>query len=353
VDGRHVLDPLGCPGNPWLHLGSTNGDVFDYDPGFGYTGSNCMRLYKSVMQRFLELRDKPSSDNIMPFIKQEGHKQSKADIGRWRIISGVGATDNLVAEIIFRTNLDELTKYGMQRLIPIGWSPVQHGAIPMLNSIIADKSYCADKSSWDWTITEWLFNTLRDFLCLISDFEYIVVYNHITAILGPRVFELHGMRFEIDFPCMSSGWKLTISANSWWQQLLHIVICLETWGEPGLDTLPVCMGDDTIQSYQPPIYWNRMSTLGPLVKSVDFGKEFCGFNFTDDSYNPLYLAKHGFNLNNLTTFNRSSALTSYQYIYAFDSERLHFIQQWLSSIGAADALVHPDILRGVPRGRVF
>lgn len=340
VDGRHVLDPKSCPGHPWLKYGNANQIVFGYDFLLGYQSDNVYLLYKAVIERFEQLEQAPTMDKIFPFIKQEPHKLEKLDSGRYRIISGVGATDQLVAELLFRPLLDQSQSLCFWNGVAIGWAPLLWEGVRSFNTFTRSKVVAADKSSWDWTVVPWQTEFSIQFLEKLVPVSGQVVRNHVKAILGPKTWEFRGQRFStLSDGVMPSGWKLTIFMNS----ILQLA-CHEMAGGCGS---VLAMGDDTIQEQESDEYWEKLEKLGPIIKEKHTDrKEFCGCLFTPDSYHPVYEGKHAFLLENLKEDVAVETLTSYQFLYAYDDLKLDFIQDWLRDLGFGEMIIPRTKLGG-------
>lgn len=342
-----VLDPRSCPGYPWLCYGNSNEVAFGYLPLIGYCSPNVNTLYQAVLARFQQLESEPVLDNIFPFIKQEPHTKAKLDAGRYRLISGVGATDQLVAELLFRPVLQAQMDEPLVHGIAIGWSPNMLGATHFFNCLVDHLSVCADKSAWDWSVNAWMVRFVEELLVFLTmGSNETVVRNHVKAALGPKCFQFRGGFFRTKlFGVLPSGWKLTIFVNSLLQHACHYVC----GGQGQL----LSMGDDTIQEEEAEGYWESLHELGPTVKEVKRDeREFCGMTFDDNGYYPVYRGKHSFILHHLKSSVAVETLTSYQYLYAYCPEQLHAIQGWIAALGSPERVVPEEILKGIPLGRV-
>ncbi|APG75737.1 hypothetical protein 2 [Beihai sobemo-like virus 17] len=344
-DGTPMLDPKSCPGNPWVSLGSTNEVVFGYLPGFGYQGDRVNDLYHAVLNRFKQLETAPAMDPIFPFIKQEPHKKTKLEEGRVRIISGVSATDQIVADLLFMPELQSQMQNTLYNGIAIGWAPNVPSGIVAFNEVTEGFDTCADKSSWDWTVVLWMVNFACQFFVSRATGCHEVLKNHILAMLGPKKFKFRGGVFRTEHPgVMPSGWKVTILLNSLWQKACHIMC-----GSPGKI---LSMGDDTIQEPVQDSYWDKMAKLGPKIKEIrkDGVKEFCGVTIDKNGYYPVYTAKHSYVLHHLKPAVAIDTLRSYQTLYAYCPKQLSAIRRWLRELGRADAILPDDDLRKPPLG---
>lgn len=340
-----MLEPTSTPGYPWVQLGNSNAECFGYVPGLGYVGDKVADLYQAVRQRLYTLETTPKIDNIFLFIKQEPHKPAKAQQRRWRLISGIGATDQLIAEMLFRPFLDEMTNNPCRYGMAVGWAPVLENAIPFIMSHLSGLTVCADKSAWDWTVQPWLCDYMKSFLSKLCPGVSTVVQNHVEAVMGKKTFQWPGGKYHWDKRgVFCSGWKLTITGNSIMQHACHRM----AGGTGNMQA----NGDDTCQAEEPPEYWENLRKLGPIIKEIrrDGTIEFCGLEITPDGYYPMYGAKHTFVLTHLKPKIAREVLLSYQYLYPFEPEKLAAIQAWIASLGFEKDLTPPEVLRGVPLG---
>ena len=355
-----TLDPTSSPGHPWMRYGSTNSEVFKYCPLRGYT-SRLDELKNSVEIRVGTLLTQPDMDVINLFIKPEPHKQKKVDSKMWRLISGISVTDQLVAQMLLWDMLVETSDCPGIHGNLIGWGLFQFGGTSFLRSRVPrEHLQSADKSSWDWTMQEWTAEVFIEVLLWVNDHltesQRTVLKNHCTAVLGQARFEAKGRKGYVP-PSMKSGWKCTILGNCWMQQILHVLAGIRAGytDQQILSSMPLAMGDDTIQKKQPERYWKELARTGCILKEVNdhpVGEpfEFVGFNFHEGQYQPCYKAKHAFLVHHVDIENQESVLRAYQWLYLFDENRLKAIQQWARSLGLAHINIDADSIRAHVRG---
>lgn len=261
------------------------------------------------------------SDDIKLFIKQEPHKASKLTEERYRLISAVSVVDSMVDRMLF-TDLQELA---VERacLTPcaVGWSPIK-GGYRLIRARFPGRVLCADKSLWDWTVSDWMVDALCELilrLCVNPTARWEqLVRARFDCLFRKAVFRApDGSRFaQRDAGLMKSGCYLTILANSALQVLVHIMASRRSGQEPG-DLL--AMGDDTIQEVPEDLdsYLESLRSLGVLVKpQVKEVVEFAGFEFDMHSCVPCYENKHRFQLEHLDEEHAVETLEAYQLLYA-------------------------------------
>ncbi|APG75668.1 hypothetical protein 2 [Beihai sobemo-like virus 20] len=350
-----VVDPTTSPGLPWTSIGTTNAQVFGYQEGIGFRGQQVEILYKEVILRLQQLREGPKMNDINLFIKPEPHKPKKVEQGAWRLIHGVSITDQMVAEIVMGELMDLVYKCPGRYGPMIGWSPFTTEGIPYFNFFVGNgPKQSADKSSWDWTVQDWLAEVFIDLICYIQDDLNETcstqLRNHMRAILGRKVIVGKGQRFTMDGG-LPSGWKATIFANSVMQEIIHHVAEKRSgcYGKP-----PITMGDDTLQEPMPPAYWEALATTGCILKEVvthqDRPYEFCGFHFGSREYEPSYKQKHAFLVRHIERENFEATIQSYQILYLFDERRLNALRRWCELEGFAHCKIDVSDRKYVVRG---
>lgn len=336
------MDPDSSPGLPW---GGTNGDRFKYEPGVGYSVEKLTELRTAVLIRIEELKGKPTLDPIFVFIKQEMHKRAKAKEGRWRLISGVGLTDQIVARILFEPFFDFLLEHPLEYKTAIGWGLTSHGSLSYMNHYLGGgKLQAADKSAWDWTVQPWVFDVFWLVMTRMhigrEQLWHTLMTSHLRAICHHKRFDLAGKVVDGLPGIMPSGWFLTIAFNSIAQLILHAYADINDEFE-----WPLTMGDDTIQPPASNEYWERMTKTGAKIKDVVLAREFCGFIFKQNSYHPSYIAKYNCKMNNIRPEVLKETLSSYQWLYAFEKERLRVIHQYMCAIGASALILTSEQMK--------
>ncbi|APG75690.1 hypothetical protein 2 [Beihai razor shell virus 3] len=340
---ERVLNPLSTPGVEWRLFGADNQTVFGYDAFFGeYNGVHVEDLRCAVIEKILRLIDGPHLDRIHTFLKDEPHKPEKVAEGRWRIISGVSATDQIACHLLMGEVLSSFSATPLTSGTAIGWNVMMHGGLSSIFSLLpfgeTGKLVSADRKSWDWTVQKLAVVLFTAFALLLLDYktqwERKAIVNHICSIFAIRRFDCQGrvVRFD-NFGVLLSGWKFTALFNSVVQHLYHMLACsmLSLNGR-----LPLSMGDDTVQEEMPQSYWDHLATFGVILKpteTFDEGFEFCGAHFKVNSFSPVYLPKHAYNLRDVSPENLPALLISYRYLYMFDERRFNALNRWACEMG--------------------
>lgn len=232
------------------------------------------------------------------FIKQEPHKYKKAVAGRWRLI----VASSLPVQVAWHMLFSILNDVEIEQTYNI---PSQQGVLLVKGGW---KQYyrswqergltCGlDKSAWDWTAPKWAIDMdldLRYRLCRGNEKEkwhQIArgLYRHMFE--DPKLILSDGTIYQQKVPgVMKSGCVNTISINSHCQVFLHLAVCFDN-GWP-IHPLPVCCGDDTLQSHIHVHDLDAYRRYGVVVKSASTNMEFVGHEFNDHGPQPMYVLKH-------------------------------------------------------------
>lgn len=312
-------------------------------------------LYFDVLSRIHSLVKSPAIDIINVFIKEEPHKPEKARDGRWRLIAGLSVIDTTVSSILFGELIETFSDNPFETGFGLGWAPQMPGGVTAITSQFQGKEVtCADKSSWDWTAQPWLADCYIDFmLSFYVDANQLVrtiMVNHLLSVFGHRVYDLCGYRVKVPPGIVSSGSFFTIHFNSCAQHFCHDLCSMRSDTD---SPCPVSVGDDTIQSPASAEYWVEMKKTGALLKDVLTSSktfEFCGMKYVDWKSYPVYLGKHSEMLRAADADLYPLVLQSYQWLYAFDVERLTAIQQELAIAGHSDFIISALELKRVMIG---
>lgn len=321
--------------NDLASLVGWNGVTLD-DSKLGY-------VYQAFLQRWNNLLTISDADPIYLFIKEEPHKQTKADKKAWRLIQGVSVVDRMVDHFLYGPWLAACLNNWA--IIPnkAGWTPYR-GGYKWLRRRVRNP-VCLDRSGWDWTVQPWMCRILRGLisrLCMNSDADWELRLKHrFQAMFRDATLKWRcGCSAQQRFwGVMKTGCLGTICFNSVLQQASHDVANLRI-KEP-LDTI-MCLGDDTIQSCPQNLaaYLGALRTVGPVLKDPVFGYEFAGTVFDEDP-RPAYIAKHMFSLCFQTgelNLDFPDMLRSYQYLYAFHPNMLFVIHRALKKLAPASLL---------------
>lgn len=213
--------------------------------------------------------------------------------------------------------------------VMVGWTPM-FGEWRRFRKRFSDKIVCIDKSAWDWTVQPWLIDALFD------------VINELAIDAAPWLRRLFVVRFKQLFRdavfqfrdgqqvtqtgtgVMKSGCYLTIILNSIAQLLLHAVACFQMGVDP-CETVPCCMGDDTVQDLGDldiEGYIRHLERLGAKAKfsGIKSFVDFAGFKISSESCIPAYFAKHLYKLEYASDL--SGFLENMQLLYAHSPSAL-------------------------------
>lgn len=282
-----------------------------------------MRYFRAlVLERVRQLESGlDSADDLKVFIKQEPHKLSKIDEGRFRLISAVSVVDSMVDRMLFSRLQDLACSTACLTPSAVGWSPIR-GGYRLVRARFPGRVLCADKSAWDWTVSGWMVDAAKELLkrlCVNPSSRWSgLVDRRFEMLFKKAVFRVSdGSRFEqLDEGLMKSGCYLTILLNTVMQVIAHYVASARSGESPG-DIL--AMGDDTIQEVPRDLdrYLVELRGLGIFVKPkvVDV-IDFAGFEFDMRSCVPAYENKHRFQLEHLDEEHALETLMSYQLLYA-------------------------------------
>lgn len=341
------------PGLPYSQIYTVNRDLFGWN-GVFVDDQRTHVVYAAFCARWRELEEAPVAYPISLFIKPEPHKIKKRLQKAWRIIHNVSIIDNLIC----RFTLGDLlgASISSYQVIPnkVGWAPSWGGYVWMANQIPGFK-LMADKSAWDFTCQGWVvlaFAGLVDRLYshIPSDGTTwrAVLGNHLAILFANCTLAIGSIRVrQRTFGVMKSGWFGTIGLNSVAQVALHVLACRRL-GVSWKDSIPLVMGDDTVQSSDvPPRYIEILQKGGCIVKEffVSDEMQFAGHQFTTETCTPMYITKHVWALLHLDPKVALDALETYQYLYALHPEMLAVVHSLLLHFGGTSRFRSADFLR--------
>lgn len=325
------LDWSSSPGYPYLLTYSTNALMFQVVDGKPSIEA-LTRVWGLVSQRLLN-RD---ADPVRLFVKPEPHKQSKLDSHRYRLISSVSVIDQIVDHMIFGDFNKAVINNYMMLPSKVGWSPYKGG----WKIVPAFRMIATDKTAWDWTVKEWLVNSefeVRRELCrtrgeLYRDWINLAAWRY-KKLYYDNVFVTSGghMLRQKEPGVVKSGCVNTIVTNSIMQSIIHHRACMDIGEMPR----PLwSMGDDTLQYPQRDMqkYLEALSRYC-LVKESSNKTEFAGNSFeTGGIIEPLYHAKHCFNLLHVDPNLKSDIALAYSLLY-HRSRKKRIMEEILTQLG--------------------
>lgn len=329
------VDMSSSPGLPYLLTATSNRNLFCDSKGVVLEVKKEW-AWDLVCQR---LADR-SSDPIRLFVKSEPIKKTKCEQGRYRLISSISVIDQLVDQMIFGWQNETLMSLYHKTPPKVGWSPLVGGY-----KLVHEKMNVAiDKKAWDWTVKPWMIEaelSLRFWLAdnspafiELAKWRYDCLYKNALLVLSSGVVLKQNV-----VGIMKSGSVNTIMTNSIMQVLLHYRVCCELYMTPGVLW---SMGDDTLQTEPEDLnlYYNHLLKYC-LAKEPVREVEFAGFRFSTDGVEPMYPAKHAYNLLHFDVRFRDDMRLSYSLLYA-RSPTGGWVRKAVSELGQ---LPEPSFLR--------
>lgn len=263
------LDNASTPGYPHCTEYPTIGEYLGFN-GFEYDQFRLQRLWFQVQCLF----DGELDLFFNVFIKEEPHKMSKIEEGRFRLIVGSPLPFQIFCHMLFDFTNDMLISKSYEL-------PTQQGII--LNSgnwrnyrkswVSLGLDLGVDKTAWDWTVPGWkvdlvmqlrsrlVFGSKYERWCLMARKAYHCLYYDAKLILSD------GRCFKQMYPgIMKSGCVNTISDNSFMQIIDHVLVCEDL--RISCFPLPRALGDDTLQSSTTVSNLLAYERYGATLKSI-------------------------------------------------------------------------------------
>ncbi|APG75782.1 hypothetical protein 3 [Hubei sobemo-like virus 37] len=309
------------PGFPFCRHYKTNAELL------GFNGLNVDHSKTQiVVSSFLKWLEDPVEYNFRMFIKDEPHKPSKVDEGRWRLIFSAPLFYQILEHLLLDP-LDELEKDNQWSLpTKLGWHPFWGGA-QMCRSTF-DKPCSMDKKCWDWTLTHYLVELdtqLRKRLVIAPDIWYDLLDKLTSMSFYTASFQFssgHVFR-QTKEGIMKSGLVRTLSTNSHCQYFIHLLAC----NKCGHNHVCWIIGDDVIVS-DPCSEYLEYTSHYCLLKDVDWNYHFAGFDLLKNV--PLYWSKHVSRLLYSSDEVIPEILDNYQRLYVYDQSKFNFFQRLLA-----------------------
>lgn len=322
------------------NLGSTNRQIFRFD-GVSCDPDRVTFVRAAVRCRFNQLMEgQLIADNINLFVKREPASFKKESLGRYRLISGVSLIDCFVDRILFGWLLRILVLRATETPSMVGWSPLRGGWRHIWRVFRGRPVVCLDKSSWDWTVVEWMVKSFREFVLELPvnppDWWVRMVKLRFRLLYRDAVYEFQDGTIvrQNEWGVQKSGSLLTIIFNCVCQSLCHYHV-MEALGHPMDYREPLTLGDDTVQETPPDLveYVNLLTGLGPKLKGVKVQHwvEFAGFAFLPGACVAAYWKKHLYKLRYAE--NPVEMMQAYQVLYAHDPEMFEYLVRELLQFG--------------------
>lgn len=262
-------------------------------------------------------------DDIRVFVKDEPHKQSKVQEGRWRLIMCMSLEDQMVDRILFQSWSQAEKDF---TAIPgkTGWSPIPSG-YRLFNTQFPGDVLATDCSAWDWTCPEWVPDAIlrmrKAQMKGYSQEYWTAVTTRFACVLRDAVVRLpDGRRFRQEgWGLLKSGWYRTIAFNSSALTLINLL----AWKRAGFEgELPRIwtMGDDVLLAWSDQLdqtsFEEALATTGILVKRGQGIREFAGFYIDRQYVTPCYTDKHVFALAHVPPTQMAEVAESYTLLYS-------------------------------------
>lgn len=313
------LNYKASPGYPLMFDYPDNRTLFKRDVKGNLDPSRVEMVWQMVRKQLSER----SADPIRLFVKPEPHTRRKIDQKRWRLISSVSLIDQIIDQMLFGEMNDSWVSSWFTSPLKVGWVPYMGG----WKLFPKGKNLAIDKSSWDWTVQLWLielelniraqlvrYGPHRDYWVELATWRYRKLYVENRFVTSGGII-LKQLKPGIQ----KSGCVNTLMTNSLMQYILHLRVCLETGQHPGWFW---CLGDDTLQEIptHPKEYLDTLRGYC-VVKQASLASEFAGFKFVESRVEPLYRAKHAFNMLHMDVLNQDEFRRAYQLLYYKSSHK--------------------------------
>lgn len=287
------------PGVPFAALAATNGELIDkHDRMLVQCAYERLSLLSSGVDlnnaTAVDLVENGYCDPVRLFVKQEPHSRRKMKQRRYRLISSVSITDQIIERLLF--GYQNRYEISMWHAIPSkpGMGLSLDEQVRVLFSDLRAKSHirkaaCADISGFDWSVQEWEFEAelyMRLKLMephLLNNERLERAVRNRFACFSLSLFQLSdGTLIAQQIPgIMKSGSYLTSSMNSRIRCLMAEII-----GAPWC----VAMGDDSVEGYVEDAK-HKYACLGHTCKEyelcpIDYdglleSVEFCSHHMTN------------------------------------------------------------------------
>lgn len=314
------LNMQSSPGFPFLRYYSSNSEVFGFD-GISVDPGKTNAFIEGFECWLNNMIEYP----FRVFIKDEPHKPSKIELGRWRLIFSSPLYYQVLEHLLFDP-LDNLEGELLWNLpTKLKWHPFWGGA-EMCQAHFSNP--CSiDKKMWDWTFSEQFIRMdteLRKRLVHAPP-EWSILVDKISSMCfdNPLLCFSSGHIFRQTIPgLMKSGLVRTLSSNSHAQYFIHLLCC----NKCGHNHKVWIIGDDVLVEDPCQIYLDQLNNFS-LVKEVLFSRIFAGFNL--DTVIPEYWSKHVTRLLYADDSVIPEILDNYQRLYVHSEDKFNLFQDML------------------------
>lgn len=286
-----TLDNSSSPGWPYMREAPTIGKWLGVSPDGTPDPVQVERLWYDVGQVLAGQYE----HIFRVFIKDEPHKISKIEAGKYRLIVASSLPMQMVWKMCLEEQNDELNKpyrtpsaHGLAFCYG-GWRRF------MAACSTRGIKYSRDISAWDVNAPGWVFDVTKEVrkrLFRVVDNTWLRTMDMLyeDAFADSKLMFSAGVVVQQQFRgFMKSGLLVTISDNSLAMVAMHTLACLRSGMRIGAI---MATGDDVVQSLVSDDYLQRLEESGCRVKEVLHKLEFMGTDFTSGKPEPLYFSKH-------------------------------------------------------------
>nr|QED21502.1 RNA-dependent RNA polymerase [Mycroft virus] len=340
------LDNSSTPGYPFTKEFPTIGKWLGADEFGGYDDFQLQRLWYMVRMAMDGDMDYLHSC----FLKEEPHKMSKVREDRWRLIIAFP----LHIQILWHMMFDFINDIEIEKAYEI---PSQQGLRLhagdwkiFLNQWKKKQLVAgADKRAWDTTVLEWEVWWEFEIMCRLvygtNKLEWMRLARQLyhAAFVNARIMFSNGKIYlQVVGGWMKSGCVRTIHINSHLQIIEAAILAFELGLEITRNDI-VSVGDDTLVKKLLALV-EEYKRLGTIVKSMTWGIEFVGLEFSEMGPQPLYLQKHLYNCMYIKASYGDQLLLQYldsmlRY-YAYSNHR--FIWRYVACRAGIEHLLYSD-----------
>ncbi|APG75794.1 hypothetical protein 3 [Hubei sobemo-like virus 38] len=308
------------PGLPFCKHYKTNAELLGFD------GFNCDAVKADcLVNMFYYWLDNIQVYPFRIFIKDEPHKLSKKQKGRWRLIFSSPLFYQILEHLLLDP-LDEMESLCQWDLpTKLRWHPFWGGAQMGVSNF--DNPVSLDKQCWDWTLTGQfaeLDNALRSNLVKAPNKWHELFETVNDLIYNKAVFQFSsGHQFQqVEPGLMKSGLVRTLSTNSHCQCFIHWLAEQKCGHSHKFWTI----GDDLLVD-DPCDDYLRYTSDYCILKEVEPGYNFAGFNLKTKT--PLYWSKHIYRLLYVDEKVIPDVLDNYQRLYVYSDKKFNIFQDML------------------------
>lgn len=288
------LDKTSTPGIPYCYDSPTNGMWLRWN-GVEADPFRLAMLWHHVQAVFNDQWDLI----LRCFVKQEPHKKTKVDLGRWRLIMASPLPVQVAWHMLFDYQndveiLNSINIPSQQGIVLCGGGWKQYSAA--WRHLGIDTSI--DQAAWDWTYSFWAMRLELEFRRRQCTGRFRDSWFDLASLLYERMYVNvkisltdGSIWIQREPGLQKSGCVNTISSNSHGGPIYHIYAAILD-GFP-VHPIPRVVGDDKLSRHNQMIRPETLKRMGIMEKYALQGVEFVGHQFDEGSGpRPLYVQKH-------------------------------------------------------------